>query len=213
MIDWVAGRVHADKYARAQPFPHIVIDDFLLPGVADKVEEEFPDPTDSWTYSNTSKERKTGTGDRKQIPPTALALIDELNGEPFLRELEELTGIRPLMADPTLRGGGLHVLEYGGYLGVHVDFNVYQGLVRRVNLLLYFNHDWKYEDGGHLELWNNNALAASISPDFNRAVIFSASKDSWHGNPEPVTRTRRSLALYYYSPGNETYHSTIFRED
>ncbi|HEY5155960.1 MAG TPA: 2OG-Fe(II) oxygenase, partial [Acidimicrobiales bacterium] len=43
------------------------------------------------------------------------------------------------------------------------------------------------------------------APIANRCVVFSTTDYSFHGHPEPVTcppgRTRRSLALYYYSNG------------
>jgi hypothetical protein len=60
-----------------------------------------------------------------------------------------------------------------------------------------------------------------ILPVFNRCVVFSTTDFSYHGHPEPLTcpedRTRKSLALYYYSngrPADETLgaaHTTIFQ--
>jgi len=44
-----------------------------------------------------------------------------------------------------------------------------------------------------------------ILPVFNRIVLFTATGDSWHGHPDPLNcpeeRSRKSLALYYYSNG------------
>ena len=60
-----------------------------------------------------------------------------------------------------------------------------------------------------------------ILPIFNRCVVFSTTDFSYHGHPDPLTcpedRTRKSLALYYYSNGRPAEevsgsdHSTIFK--
>jgi hypothetical protein len=45
----------------------------------------------------------------------------------------------------------------------------------------------------------------AVLPAFNRMVIFSTTERSFHGHPSPLAcpddRSRRSLALYYYSAG------------
>src|SRR5262245_46442302 len=100
--------------------------------------------------------------------------MQHLNASPFVEFLEELTGIHGLIADPHLRGGGLHEIRRGGTLGVHADFNVYTRLkiFRRLNLLIYLNRDWQDDWGGHLELWDRTGrqCVRRIAPTFNRAV-------------------------------------------
>ena len=54
-------------------------------------------------------------------------------------------------------------------------------------------------------------------------VIFSTTDFSYHGNPDkincPKDRSRKSIAMYYYSNGRPSHerklglHSTIFRKD
>jgi hypothetical protein len=45
------------------------------------------------------------------------------------------------------------------------------------------------------------ALAKSVEPRFNRAVLFDTTQQSWHGLPEPIAcplgQVRKSLAVYY----------------
>ena len=55
--------------------------------------------------------------------------------------MEELTGIEELIPDAKIAGGGLHRIEQGGKLSVHVDFSNHptNGLSRRINLLIYLN--------------------------------------------------------------------------
>ncbi len=135
-----------------------------------------------------------------------------------------MTGIEGLIADPHFEGGGLHQIERGGHLKVHADFNrhPHTQLDRRLNVLVYLNRDWQPEYGGALELWNRDMSRseAQILPYFNRCVVFSTTSTSFHGHPEPLNcpegRTRKSLALYYYTkdrPASERRdeHNTLFQ--
>ena len=177
----------------------------------------------TWHHTENSRERKYSTEDEQQFGPYTRALIHVFNSGPFLGFLENLTGIEGLMADPHLRGGGLHEIKRGGSLGVHADFNFYKRLnvYRRLNLIVYLNKGWQEEWGGHLELWAKGAdrPAARIAPTFNRAVIFDTSNASYHGHPHPLAcpedQSRKSVALYYYSvdyPYDEdrAAHTTLF---
>ena len=153
-----------------------------------------------------------------------LQLLTELNSGAFIEFLEALTGIRGLVPDPHFEGGGLHQIVRGGHLNIHVDFNGHPrtGLDRRLNVLLYLNRDWKDEYGGAFELWNRDMTACEerVMPYFNRCVVFSTTSTSFHGHPEPLAcpedRTRKSMALYYYSkdrPAGESdgAHNTLFQ--
>jgi Rps23 Pro-64 3,4-dihydroxylase Tpa1-like proline 4-hydroxylase len=150
-----------------------------------------------------------------------------LNSAAFLQFLQILTGIKePLIGDPYLAGGGMHEIKKGGFLKVHADFNKHPELKldRRINVLVYLNKDWKEEYGGYFELWDKSMsnCEKKIAPIFNKMVIFSTTDYSYHGHPDPLTcpedRSRKSLALYYYSNGrpvgeinkdNES-HGTLF---
>jgi hypothetical protein len=149
----------------------------------------------------------------------------ELNGAAFVEFLERLTGIKGLVPDPFLHGGGLHQIEPGGFLDVHADFNIHPRfkLYRRLNALIYLNEEWRDDWGGHLELWSPDMgrRAQRIAPEFNRTVIFSTTRQAFHGHPEPVACppgiNRRSLAVYYYSalpPEGEAdgWHSTLYQQ-
>ena len=99
------------------------------------------------------------------------------------------------MTDALLQGGGVHLVKPGGLLRVHADFNKHPSfqLRRRLNLLLYFNVDWREEYGGHLELWNRDVsqCVQRILPIANRCVIFNTSSDSYHGHPRRAELPRR----------------------
>jgi hypothetical protein len=217
-------RLHTD-YLGAEPFPHIVIDDFFPEVVVDRVLAEFPSPTDlEWVEFKRPQEKKLASPIEQHLSPAARSLIWEMNSQVFLQFLARLTGINSLIPDPQLHGGGMHQIQRGGKLGVHVDFNKHADyrLDRRLNVLLYLNKDWKDEYGGHLELWNRDMsqCVKRIAPVFNRLAVFSTTETSWHGHPDPLDcphdRTRKSLALYYYTNGRPESesaedHTTVFR--
>lgn len=216
--------INKSIYQNNKPFPHIVIDNFLPEEIAKNALMVFPQPTATfWSQFNNSNEIKLATNREKNIPAELRHIMYALNSATFLEFLEDLTGIKRLISDPYLIGGGLHQIKPGGKLGIHVDFNrheILSGLYRRLNLLLYMNTDWKEEYGGHFELHGEGGLEYKVLPIFNRCAIFSTSNNSYHGHPHPLTcppnRTRKSIALYYYSdephPGESTeYHSTVFK--
>jgi Rps23 Pro-64 3,4-dihydroxylase Tpa1-like proline 4-hydroxylase len=216
---------HRLDYAQAAPFPHVVIDDFLPPALLKSVLHEFPQVNSvQWQTFENSAEKKLASTHELQMGELTRFLLYQLNSSTFLTFLEQLTGIDGLIPDPHFVGGGLHQIERGGYLKMHVDFNRYDRLKldRRLNLLIYLNQDWSDAYGGHLELWDQamTHCGKKILPIFNRCVIFSTTDSSYHGHPEPLTcpedMTRKSLALYYYSNGRPvsemgSAHSTIFR--
>ncbi len=212
------------RFQTAKPFPHLVFDDLLEPDTLNAVLEEFPTMSRPWHEAASQHELKLSMADESQFGPTTWKVFHSLNSSPFLSFLEKLTRIKGLIADPHLAGGGLHNIRRGGKLGVHTDFNFYRrlGVYRRLNVLIYLNHDWQKQWGGHLELWDQDKnVARRVLPVFNRAVIFETSPTSYHGHPNPLEcpedQSRKSLALYYYSvdyPYEHDLdpHSTIFHE-
>lgn len=218
-------REHADRHQKAAPFAHSVIDDLFPPALLERVLDEFPSPrTEGWERYDDPLQKKLGSRDEERIGAHTRLLLHELNSAPFIQFLEELTGIAGLVPDPWFEGGGLHQIERGGMLKVHVDFNKHTllGLDRRINVLIYLNKDWDEAWGGHLELWDTGMTKAEhrIAPLFNRMVIFNTTDFANHGHPDPLAcpadRQRRSLALYYYSKGRPASevaasHTTIFK--
>jgi hypothetical protein len=202
-----AGEALAERYRTAQPYPHIVMDDFLDVDVLRRINAEFP-ARDGRTYFDRPQERF-----KYQFNPNTVDsglvrnLLAELNGEPFLAFLSAMTGIEQLISDPYYAGGGLHETLAGGHLGVHADFNVHGDMKveRRLNLLIYLNEDWDPSFGGDLELWDKKMrkAATSIQPLMARAVVFNTTLQNFHGQPEPLVcppdRSRRSIATYYYT--------------
>jgi Rps23 Pro-64 3,4-dihydroxylase Tpa1-like proline 4-hydroxylase len=212
----------AKEYSTNIPFPNIYFDDFLPANVAEAVLRDFPEPKQlHWNEFANQNEAKLAFDTAERLRE----VLYFFNSRPVLEFLEQLTGIQGLIPDPYFMGGGLHQIKPGGYLKVHADFNRHKKLKldRRLNVLLYLNKNWKEEYGGHFELWNKDMTASvrKILPVFNRLATFSTTSTSYHGHPTPLScppdRTRKSIAIYYYSNGRPEEekrqgHDTLFQE-
>jgi hypothetical protein len=193
------------SYRNAKPWPHAVIDDFLPSEMAVEAFLAFPNANDPiWKahgreFTGDGNSRKLEMPKRSEMPEALQKVVDLVNGPEALAKVRALTGFDDLMPDPELYGGGLNIVEAGGYLKPHGDFNWNDGLkaYRTVNLIVYLNDEWRPEDGGELELWTDGVCAAKVEPLFNRAVIFTTTQKAVHGYG-PVKATRRSLNFYFY---------------
>ncbi|MEM1325252.1 MAG: 2OG-Fe(II) oxygenase [Bacteroidota bacterium] len=219
---------YAPKYKTNTPFPNIYFKNFFDPNYLEEVLEEFPDLSQkkSERYNDQFQLKLAGKGERFFGEQTK-SLMHFLNSQPFLEFLQILTGIeRPIISDPYFLGGGQHEIKKGGMLKIHADFNKHHqlDLDRRLNVLVYLNKDWEEGYGGYFELWNKEMThcVKKIPPTFNTVAIFSTTDFSYHGHPDPLNcppdRSRKSLALYYYTNGrpdqevikNQKRHSTLF---
>ena len=218
------GKELADAYQAAAPFPHAVIDDFLPRGVIDYCLAHFPRDLDADGMAfDRDQERYKRSFQPDNLEDGRLRqLFYTFNARPFIRIVENVTGIKGLIPDPYFLGGGFHEIGQGGHLSVHADFNHHKpmDLERRVNVLIYLNDGWEDVHGGQLELWNADMTerVRSVVPIANRCVMFSTTGESFHGNPQPIDhpegRTRKSIALYYYTStwdGAKAAKTTQFR--
>lgn len=199
----------AENYRNAEPFPNICIENVFSLEYLRSVISEFPSLSEMNVESGgKSVHIKGHISDVDRMGENTRALIQYMNSPKFLGALETLTGIRGLIPDPYMIGGGLHCTANGGYLKVHADFDCHPRfkLSRRLNVLLYLNENWESEWGGQIELWSRDMTrkVCGFDPIFSRMVIFSTGSDTFHGHPDPMTLpddtvTRKSIALYYYT--------------
>lgn len=196
---------------RTEPFRHAVVDGWWDADLLHSVLVEFPDPSAlGWRRYSNSTERKL-EGPPGLWGPATGVLFAQI--EQRTSTLESLFGIEGLRMETV--GGGYHLIEPGGYLNVHTDFNrsPKTARYRRLNLLIYLNDDWQ-DPGGRLELWDADRCVVEVAPEFNRTVVFETSDHSWHGHPTPADRWRRSVAAYFFTdeppPGYAGEHSTVW---
>ena len=158
------------------------------------------------SHSFVERSKNVKSSEHAMGPATRL-LYGLLRSETWVSFLQHALGVEGLIPDPFLLGSGVHNTVHGGYLQLHTDFNFNEKirLHRRVNVFLYLNEDWQEAFGGHLEIWNWNLTRreAKISPTFGRVVGFRSNDFSYHGHPHPLEtprgRSRRSVAMYYYT--------------
>jgi Rps23 Pro-64 3,4-dihydroxylase Tpa1-like proline 4-hydroxylase len=196
-------------FAVAQPYPHIVLDDFLETEACEALlnEFEYSQVQRAWVQYVHYNQVKQGLKDQARMGPKTQEILNTFSSPRFIAWLEKLAGVNGLLWDSELDGGGLHKTERGGFLNVHTDFLAHTTRPtwsRQINLIVYLNKDWKEEYGGALELWDGamSEKKASVMPKFNRCLIFRTGSPSNHGHPNPLNcppdMARRSLALYYY---------------
>ena len=223
-VDFDALRLQMQQ---APGFPHFCIDDFLDETFANEVHDAFPTYADAKklgdTFRAVNEYRKTQVSDARTFPSPIRRLNELLASDEFVAQVSRMSGIPNLIADPALAGAGIHETNRGGRLDVHVDFNFNDktGLYRRVNILIYFNKDWKEEYGGILDLWDADVkhCLGRFAPVFNRAAGFATSNHSWHGVTPvncPAGMARKSFAVYYYTreappDWDGVARSTVFR--
>ena len=214
------------SYEKNKPFPHIILDNFFDKNISIKLEDKFPEYNQSnyWIHKNNDNICKKYQFFEQRMPVEFRLLFRELMSTDFLLFLETITGIKYLIPDPYMIGGGLHISSKGDYLKKHIDFNWNHMIqaYRRLTVLFFFNSNWKEEYNGNLILYNFNKKSLSQSKDVhytiyneeglseksimpinNRVVIFPTTKTSIHGVPQPLNTPpgvyRKSFNLYYYS--------------
>ena len=203
----------AKSFAAADPFRHVVMDDFFESEFCGQILRDFPDFRD-----DVAKNEMGGVGNKavhehvRDLGPVFSRLDDYIQSREFLNVIETVSGIPGLKYDPYYVGGGTHENRSGQELDPHVDFNYHphENWHRRLNLIVYLNPEWSEEWGGSIELhsdpWNPETnQIKSILPLVNRAVLFETNEHSWHGfkpvnkDPEGGLRSRRSFAIYLYT--------------
>lgn len=197
-------------YENADPFPHLVLDDFLPVELAENLSNDFPVLGDDKLFEyNNPLEIKKALNDWNSYPKNTYQFLQFLNSETVISAFSELVGVQ-LYPDHGLHGGGWHMHGNGGKLNPHLDYSIHPklGLQRKLNLIFYLTKDWQEEWGGSLGLWSHNAQTGSpdslkkeVQIKFNRALLFDTTCDSWHGISKSVNcpdeYSRNSIAVYY----------------
>lgn len=218
----------AKAFARREPFRHLVIDDFLDTGFAQRLLAQFPAFERGNARNEAGELGGKSTIERIRALGDAYTELDDLiRTREFLDFVGAITGIPHLLYDPHYFGGGTHENRNGQDLDPHIDFNRHplEPWHRRLNLIVYLNREWHDDWGGSLELHSDPRSPGDrkqiVTPLFNRCVIFETTESSWHGFSRitlPEDRkdlSRKSVALYFYTTDRPVEelgpaHSTIY---
>jgi len=213
--DWIT---LSKEFLHQKPFNYVVIDNFFTEEFANAIVKDLPvnyEENVDGKYDNVIEKKRTIQNWLKFKKNVYKAFFHLLDYE-FVNNLRTLTNQQKLVADYGLHGGGIHMHQAGDYLNVHFDYDIHPklDLKRKLNLIVYMNPDWQESWGGNLGLWSHNEetqqpkdIIESITPLFNRAVIFDTTQNSWHGVTEgifsPEGQYRKSLAAYYLIPTDD----------
>lgn len=235
MIDKSIAKKLNSHYNKEFPFPHVVIDDFVYSPLLEKAWNEMKSfeyfGYDGTSYSAEHQINKFFTPwcennirDIEIEAPATYSLMKYFNSSEFISFVEEISGIKNLLPDPTWFGGAVHKIGRGGKLDIHADYTKHRHLdiYRRLTMLIYMNKEWDLNWGGNLEIWDKEMkfCVKEIEPIFNRMVLFNVTHDSFHGHPKPMVCpedvNRYSFSICYFTKEKsytiEDAHSAIWQE-
>lgn len=193
------------------------IDDLLPVEIAQKIFGAFPKSEDM-RLMKSFRETKFTSKNVKGMDPIIGEALFAFQDERIVKYIEKLTGLSKQNPDPYLYAGGISLMEKGHFLNPHIDnsHDKDRKNYRTLNLLYYVTPEWKVENGGNLELWDNLVVNKVTIPSlFNRLVLMETNAHSWHSvSPVLVDTPRTCVSNYYFSPdspsGKEYFHITAF---
>jgi len=226
LIEHILGRLEKDGFAlrddfnrdRGLPTRFTVVDDLFPEDTARAIYAAFPDPAEM-RLLDSFREKKYTSKSMEKFNPLISDITFAFQDERIIKKVADLTGIKDAIGDPHLYAGGISAMAKGHFLQPHLDnsHDYEQKHYRVLNLLYYITPDWKPENGGNLELWNEDVTESVEIPSlFNRLVLMSTNDKSWHSvNPVKTEGARCCVSNYYFSPhspnGYETAHVTYFQ--
>ena len=124
-----------NKFMSEEPINHLVIDNFVDSGYLSNVLSEIKNiPVSVWDNlpaginrepDNIYFAKKTALSNFDVVGSYTREIFNALNSTEFMKFLEDITGIKGLIADPNYLGGRIHRIKTGGRLGIHCDFNIH----------------------------------------------------------------------------------------
>lgn len=187
-----------------KPYPIWVIDNFLNDTTLKMIHEEWPELSDQKWHGGHEMidgeknilEQGMISYDTKDTRGALHDFLEYIHSDKFTERISDITEIGGLISDYHMRWSGIRTMVKGGFQAVHSDARVSSdsGLRKELTCLIYFNEDWKPEDSGYFEVWNDDMTECtnSFAPLNNRLLIFHNSDKSYHGVPK-VNSERKSI--------------------
>src|SRR5262245_56432039 len=88
------------QFRTAQPFPHMLIDNFLIPGAAQELARSYPTfdqaRQQGFLFNFVNEQKKVQITDQTRFPDPVKRLNEAIAAPAFLADLEYITGIQPI---------------------------------------------------------------------------------------------------------------------
>jgi hypothetical protein len=191
-------------YLSAQPFSHLVIDDFCDKEKISILYEQIPEITTKsrdYMFANNKFEKSN----YKALGSLFEELNEDLVSEKMNKFLSYISA-KDVFVDPKNHGGGLHQGKKNSSLDMHLDFNyhpLHTMWYREMNLLLYLNKEWQEDYKGHLKIEDlRTGIKKEVDVPFNRMIVQQCGPHTLHGYDQtnfPTNKFRTSIATYAYT--------------
>jgi SM-20-related protein len=163
------------------PFPYVVIDNFLRAEYADDVSRDFPEIKSRGSFPIT--QLKSGETFQRLVAELNSAALKAAIAEKFEINLDDRSTMITVRGKASARDGRIHTDTKSKFL----------------TMLLYLNPVWEAE-GGWLRILRSNKnlddYVAEIPPTFGTCLLFKVTDNCWHGH-KPFQGTRKVLQLNY----------------
>jgi Rps23 Pro-64 3,4-dihydroxylase Tpa1-like proline 4-hydroxylase len=197
---------------------HFVLDKLLEPTICESIYSAFPKDGDGFFNRESFREKKRTSADLGAYDKILADITYAFQDKRVVDLISNIIGFEQIEPDPKLYAGGLSMMFPGDFLNPHID-NSHDGerkRYRRLNLLYYVSPNWEIENGGNLELWDDERLnQKTLIASTNRLVVMETNKISWHSvSPVKVDRPRCCVSNYYFSEispdSTDYFHVTSF---
>ena len=187
-----------------RPYPIWIIDNFLDDTTLKMIHEGWPELSDQKWHGGHEMidgeknilEQGMISYDTKDTRGALHDFLEYIHSDKFTERISDITEIGGLISDYHMRWSGIRTMVKSGFQAIHSDARVSPdlGLRKELTCLIYFNEDWKPEDSGYFEVWNDDMTECtnSFAPLNNRLLIFHNSDKSYHGVPK-VNSERKSI--------------------
>jgi Rps23 Pro-64 3,4-dihydroxylase Tpa1-like proline 4-hydroxylase len=193
---------------------HFALDELLPNAIAEKIYADFP-KTNQMRLLNSYGELKLKYSKVKETTNLIQDLHAAIQNPHVVAAVEAITGIKNQVPDRSRHACGVSALLKGYYINPHLDnsHDADRKLYRTVNVLYYVSPNWKLENGGNYELWDEAIENRIVVPSlFNRLVVMETNRISWHSvNPVLCDAARCCVFNYFFSeqsPEGEDYFHT-----
>ena len=199
---------------------YFVLDSVFPDELCEKIYNAFPKDGNGFFNRESFREKKRTSANLDAYDPILADVTYAFQDPRVVALIADICGMsdEKIEPDPKLYAGGLSMMFKGDFLNPHIDnsHDAGRGRYRRLNVLYYPAPEWKLENGGNFELWNEDkTIPKTLVAATNRLVVMETNKDSWHSvSPVTVDRPRCCVSNYYFSeisPDKTDYfHVTSF---